>query len=100
MAALCCTEFELYVGGCLESHQPVKDCQKECLKFIFDDVRRFCSLDAHLEILDWSEFFKVRSIDYKGDEVKVAQSFSWKNISPALPREIGRVPLSEVCTGF
>jgi hypothetical protein len=85
-------------GGCLESHQPVKDCQKECLKFIFDDVRRFCSLDAHLEILDWSEFFKVRSIDYKGDEVKVAQSFSWKNISPALPREIGRVPLSEVCT--
>eukprot|EP00435_Cladocopium_sp_Y103_P021735 s916_g5.t1 len=30
-----------------------------------------------------------RTIDYRGEEVKTAKSFSWANIGPALPREIG-----------
>ena len=45
----------------------------------------------------WIVFFSTRSIDYKGDEVKTARSFSWNNIRHALPAEIGRVPLEEVC---
>eukprot|EP00438_Fugacium_kawagutii_P032621 Skav203452 [mRNA] locus=scaffold2237:11541:14576:- [translate_table: standard] len=40
---------------------------------------------------------KTKNIDYRGDEVKVARWFEWSNISPALPEEIGRVPLTEVC---
>ena len=72
--------------------------QGKCLLDLLVHVRRFCSLDSPIEKLDWSDFFKVRSIDYKGDEVKVARKFQWKNISPALPVEIGRVPLEEVCS--
>ena len=34
----------------------------------------------------------------RGEEVKTARRFQWENIAPALPKEIGRVPLREVCT--
>ena len=53
-----------------------------------------CLVDA----FTWPSFFQTRGIDYKGDEVKTARSFSRGNIEPALPHEIGRVPLEEVCT--
>lgn len=72
--------------------------QQKCLEGILKEVHRFCQLDACIDELNWLDFFKIRSIDYKGDEVKVARRFSWKNILPALPREIGKVPLADVCT--
>ena len=46
--------------------------------------------------LSWKEFLKVRSIDYKGEEVKTAQQTSWANLAPALPLEVGTVELEEV----
>ena len=48
--------------------------------------------------LNWHDFLKVRTIDYKGDEVKVAQETTWTNIAPALPDEVGTVPLIDVVT--
>lgn len=42
-----------------------------------------------------SDYMKVRAIDYKGDEVKVAQQTSWANVAPALPDEVGSVPLTD-----
>lgn len=75
--------------------EPTK-CQVLSLQRLFEDVRRFVSLHTAVETVNWDEFFKIKSIDYKGDEVKVARWFSWSNVSPALPREVGRVPLEEV----
>ena len=72
--------------------------QRQCLEGIFVEVRRLCRLNTRVEVVNWSDFFKIRSVDYKGDEVKVARWFSWENISPALPREIGRVPLEALCS--
>ena len=48
--------------------------------------------------LNWQDYLKVRTIDYKGDEVKVAQETTWTNIAPALPDEVGTVPLINVVT--
>eukprot|EP00435_Cladocopium_sp_Y103_P025953 s2172_g6.t1 len=72
--------------------------QRRSLEGILKEVRRFCGMETKVAEVSWKDFFKVRSIDYKGDEVKVARRFSWKNISPALPNEIGKVPLESVCT--
>ena len=71
--------------------------QVESLKILCRAVQRFCLLDAALENIDWSHFLSVKSVDYKGDEVRVARHFRWQNIQPALPKEIGRVPLADVC---
>ena len=69
-----------------------------CLARIVLDIQRVSAWSGILDGFDWQSFFSTRSIDYKGDEVKTAREFTWRNIEPALPAEIGRVPLAEVCT--
>ena len=76
----------------------MNDGQVSCLRELLKDVKRFASLTVEITKLSWKDLFAVRAIDYKGDEVKVARWFSWDNISPALPEEVGRVPLQDVCT--
>ena len=76
----------------------ISGAQRSCLKALCPDVSRICSIEGNVEIFDWSSFFGSRTVDYQGDEVKVAHSFCWENIAPALPKEIGSVPLAEICT--
>ena len=45
----------------------------------------------------WVDLLSTRSIDYKGDEVRVSKQFRWSNIVSALPDEVGRIPLCDVC---
>ena len=85
-------------GGDIFSSEEASGAQKRCLLDLARDAERVAQLPGTLESFEWKDFFANRSVDYQGEEVKVARSFSWDNISPALPREIGVVPLSEVCT--
>ena len=85
-------------GGDVGLDREPNGVQRKCLAQLLQEVRRFCQVDSIVERFDWSEFFSIRSVDYRGDEVKVARRFRWVNIAPALPREIGKVPLSELCT--
>eukprot|EP00438_Fugacium_kawagutii_P010787 Skav220899 [mRNA] locus=scaffold3880:174086:177691:+ [translate_table: standard] len=74
------------------------DVQLTCIKQLLESVRSLVALPQCVEDVDWSTFFQVRSIDYQGEEVKVARWISWESLEPALPAEIGRVPLLDVCT--
>ena len=65
----------------------------KCLGCLVEDVKRVSTLSGTLESFDWDQFFSTRGIDCKGDEVNTAREFTWDNISPALPEEVGRVPL-------
>eukprot|EP00438_Fugacium_kawagutii_P027300 Skav202700 [mRNA] locus=scaffold654:350470:356680:- [translate_table: standard] len=93
-----CVGLNSFYGCDIFSERPVNKCQALCLHRLSLDVLRLKDLEGRLETFDWQEFFTTRGIDYKGDEVKTARSFTWANISPALPQEIGKVPLAEVCT--
>lgn len=73
------------------------DVQRMHLVTLADHVRRIEASREVVEEFDWSRFFRSRTVDYHGEEVKVARHFSWHNISPALPPEIGRVKLQEIC---
>lgn len=97
MMALCCSLNSLW-GDALLFDGPVGDVSKQCLKILSTDVSRFSALPGILDEFSWGDFFATRGIDYKGDEVKTARSFCWNNIRHALPAEVGRVPLEEVCT--
>jgi hypothetical protein len=55
-------------------------------------------METPMEHVNWDDYFKVKGVDYKGDEVKVGRWFDWSNIAPALPAEVGRVSLEEVCS--
>lgn len=97
MLAICVSLNSFY--GCeVFSERSLNKCQRLCLQRLSADVMRLRDMNEKLSDFDWSSFFTTKSIDYKGDEVKTARSFKWCNIKPALPAEIGRVPLVEVCT--
>lgn len=72
--------------------------QVHCLGELLKSVRSFTALKTVVEKFDWNDFFRVRTVDYQGEEVKVASWVSWENLAPALPKEIGLVPLENVCT--
>ena len=93
-----CVSLNALWGGGLFFEGPVSPLVVDCLTRLGKDVLRFQRMDCVLETFSWSSFFASRGIDYKGDEVKVARSFSWEHIRHALPKEVGRVPLEEVCT--
>ena len=87
-----------YWGGDLFSDAGASEIQSSYIKNLAGDVLRLCSIKAEVARFDWCKFFSNRGVDYQGDEVKVAKSFVWRNISPALPVEVGRVRLEDVCT--
>ena len=85
-------------GNELFNDEKISGVQHSCIEELLLDVRRMCSLTFIMEKFDWDAFFKHRSVDYQGEEVKVAKSFCWDNIAPALPKEVASVPLEEVCS--
>ena len=85
-------------GGREFSNDEITPCQKECLRELVNDVLRVVSLRSTLPGFSWKEFFETRNVDYQGEEVKIAKRFKWDNIRHALPAEIGRVPLRELCS--
>ena len=79
-------------------HQrPVTKMQARVLRGLLEDVARLKEVRETTAGFEWEEFFRTRTIDYKGDEVKTALRFNWSNIKPALPREIGVAQLTEIC---
>eukprot|EP00438_Fugacium_kawagutii_P025002 Skav224823 [mRNA] locus=scaffold613:211653:214870:- [translate_table: standard] len=94
-----CLSLNSVWGGLSFCDEPINGAQRSCLQHLCEYVRSFCSMTTLVQELDWGEFLQVRSVDYRGDEVRVAQHFAWRNIEPALPVEIGRVPLADVCVG-
>ena len=69
-----------------------------CMKHLVLEVKLWCATPAVIPTLCWKELFDSKGVDYRGEEVKVARWFKWSNVGPALPKEVGKVPLQEVCT--
>ena len=80
------------INGCRE----VSPFQKEIISFLEANCMRVLEWKFQQEPAEWSKFFQVRSIDYKGEEVQTAQPIQWENIRPALPKEVGTVALESV----
>ena len=93
-----CLALNCFWGGEIFSETGVKKIQLACLKGLVRDVTRLKDVSGSFGEFDWADFFRTRTVDYLGDEVKVARKFAWQNIAPALPKEIGRVALGDICT--
>ena len=59
-------------------------------------VREVDEWPERLGEISWQSFFKLRSLDYVGDEVATARITSWANVQSAIPTEVGSVPLRDV----
>ena len=56
-------------------------------------------LNAEIPPLNFTEFFATRSLDYCGEEIKVARTLRWENIALSLPNEVGQLDIRDFCQG-
>ena len=97
LRGVCCGLNSLY-GSDPEETLKVSAAHIKCCMFLMEEAKNFLRRCPALPALSWEEYLLVRTVDYKGDEVKVAQVTAWKNVRPALPEEVGTVPLASVVT--
>lgn len=83
-------------GEGLECTHNVTKFQEAILDGLLVHCRRTLGWEDVGEAVSWEKFFKVKGVDYKGEEVLSAQKICWENVATALPVEVGGVPLHEV----
>ena len=94
-----CLGLNSYAGVDLESGARVTPLQLEFLEGLCGDLAEVSTWEETFSLSTWESFFSSRSVDYVGDEVSVAKTTSWSNLSPAIPAEVGGVELSSVLEG-
>ena len=70
--------------------------QHGALRYLKTQSDRLCGWSEKFEELSWEKLFKVKGVDYRGEEVLVAKYVGWKHLEPALPNEVGSVNLLDV----
>ena len=83
-------------GEGLDGPSVASDFQEEVLKGLLEDCSRVAGWVQEEPHLSWKDFFRTKGVDYRGDEILTAQPMRWENVSPALPKEVGTVPLESV----
>lgn len=93
---VCCSLNSLNGEGVF-GKEVISKAQQTILAEIRRDCIRVLEWDRAVEVVPWGHFFRVRGVDYKGEEILTAQTMQWENVEPALPLEVGAIPLREVC---
>ena len=92
-----CKALNSYHGSLWTDQSLVPAATRMALEGLAATVRDSELAEEKFEGLRWEDFASVRTVDYRGEEVRLARSFSWANIEPALPDGIGTIPLLDVC---
>ena len=92
-----CRALNSYYGIEPNDQTPVTLAKKAAVRSLSRYADDIGGWEEKFDGLDWGHLLSTRSIDYKGDEVRVSRQFCWDNLVSALPDEVGRIPLVEVC---
>ncbi len=92
-----CRALNSYYGATWEDSCPTTLAKRRSIEQLLSYVSECNRWEEKCSSESWSDLLSVRSIDYKGDEVRVARRFRWENLVGALPEEVGRIPLDQVC---
>ena len=92
-----CIGLNSYYGAPRRARSPLPSASVAALKALARYSSDVGEWSEKFEGESWDDYFAVKSVDYQGEEVKVAKSFCWQNLEPALPEGIGSIPLEEVC---
>eukprot|EP00435_Cladocopium_sp_Y103_P025023 s1425_g6.t1 len=91
-----CMGLNSYAGVDGEYEGTLSATQRELLKDLVEVISDAGDWKEEFKPMSWEDFFRLRSVDYVGDEVAVARITSWNNLKHALPSEVGSVALEEV----
>ena len=92
-----CIALNSYWGGELLNDSSPSALQLKVVESLLNEVHRLSMVPDVVSDFDWKDFFSARTIDYRGEEIKTAKYFSWRNIGPALPKQIGVAALVDLC---
>lgn len=98
VAATCRALNQLYGVTAVDEKSVPSAASLRALSFVIKCVESWDKWDELFPVMDFDVFFRAKGVDYRGEEVRVAQRFSWASISPALPPEVGGVSLVDFCT--
>lgn len=68
------------------------------LESVREQLRRFDVWDVKGPVVNFEEFFNSKSVDYGGEEVRLAQSVNWEAVKNSLPSSVGELPVEEFCS--
>eukprot|EP00435_Cladocopium_sp_Y103_P020901 s2412_g5.t1 len=88
----------LYGSGMTSSSCPSPS-QKRVASTVLSFLSRMWEWKELVPQDTFEDFFNVRGVDYRGEEIKLARSFNWECIAGALPQEVGTLCLEEFCVG-
>eukprot|EP00435_Cladocopium_sp_Y103_P044210 s1097_g12.t1 len=88
----------LYGAGTVATNSPTA-LQKRVVEMVVVFLKRMWSWSETVPSCSFDELFKVKGVDYRGEEIKLAKSFDWRSIAAAFPPEVGTLPIEEFCTG-
>ena len=60
-------------------------------------VHRFDIWKSEPPEVSFKQLWSSKTLDYVGEEVKVAQRLKWQAVAPSLPEGVGQLPLEEFC---
>jgi len=83
-------------GEGMDESEAASEYQRTVLTGLMKDCERVSHWKLVGKAPSWPEFFRVKGVDYKGEEILTAQTMTWSNVAPALPPEVGSVPLEDV----
>ena len=66
-------------------------------KSVREQLERFDIWHESIEETNFEKYFTSRSVDYAGEEVKIALELCWEAVSNSLPEGVGRLDLSDFC---
>ena len=73
------------------------DLQQSALKNLCELVHRHRMWSIGEHDICFDDFFKRKSVDYLGDEVKVAMTVNWRAVCDSFPQEVGCLELERFC---
>eukprot|EP00435_Cladocopium_sp_Y103_P049989 s855_g15.t1 len=73
--------------------------QKQVASTVMGFVDRMWSWEERVPQLSFEELFRVKGVDYRGEEIKLARSFNWECIAAAFPPEVATLNVEDFCTG-
>ena len=76
-----------------------KDIEDGMVKSLEDRCARCKMWEEPKPDINFSTLFKSKTLDYSGEEIKVAQSLNWEAVSASLPDGVGTLALEDYCVG-
>eukprot|EP00435_Cladocopium_sp_Y103_P073592 s436_g44.t1 len=73
--------------------------QKRVVSTVLGFLDRLWCWSEVVPKLAFEDLFRVKGVDYRGEEVKLARSFNWECIAAAFPPEVATLNIEDFCTG-